>query len=107
MGDKRKKSVKTNHIHEPNPGFQSSHITLSFRPSGMRLYLRVLLKDPADEPPSETETYVRDFFTDAPGVLSVISVQPHSRGGFAVVLDRQEHDGFYDHLECSRLMFVL
>jgi hypothetical protein len=75
----------------------------------MRIYLHVLSRDPALEQSSDFEATVRTCVADAPGILSVTSVEPHTRGGFSVVADRVENlpDDFGDYFERSELMLVI
>ena len=75
----------------------------------MRLYLHVLSRDPELEQSPSFEATVRACVADAPGILSVTSVEPHNRGGFSVVADRAESlpDDFGDYFERSKLMLVI
>lgn len=75
----------------------------------MRLYLHVLSRDPVLEQSPDFEAAVRACVADAPGILSVTSVEPHTRGGFSVVADRVEDlpDNFDDYFERSKLMLVI
>jgi hypothetical protein len=75
----------------------------------MRLYLHVLSRDPVLEQSPDFEAVVRACVADAPGILSVTSVEPHTRGGFSVVADRVEDlpDDFGDYFERSKLMLVI
>jgi hypothetical protein len=75
----------------------------------MRTYLRVLSRDPAREKSLGFETFLRRCVAGAPGVVSITSVEPHSRGGFAVVIETVESlpRGFDDCFERSELMLVI
>ena len=75
----------------------------------MHCYLHVLPKDPAREQSPDFASDVRTCIADAPGILSVRSVEPHARGGFSVVADRIEElpDDFADYFERSELMLVI
>jgi hypothetical protein len=75
----------------------------------MRSSLRVLARDPAREQSPGFEAIIRKYVTDAPGVLSIISIEPHRRGGFSVIVDRVDElpDGFEAHFEHSALMWVI
>lgn len=75
----------------------------------MRLYLHVLSRDPDLEYLPSFEATVRACVAYAPGILSVTSVEPHTRGGFSIVADCVENlpDDFGDYFEKSKLMVVL
>ncbi|GAA5496368.1 hypothetical protein Rhal01_02551 [Rubritalea halochordaticola] len=75
----------------------------------MRLYLHVLSRDPELEQSPSFEASVWACVADAPGILSVTSVEPHTRGGFSVVADSVENlpDEFGDYFERSKLMLVI
>jgi hypothetical protein len=75
----------------------------------MRLYLHVLSRDPVLEHSPNFEAAVWACVADAPGILSVTSVEPHSRGGFSVVADRAENlpEDFGGYFERSKLMLVI
>ena len=75
----------------------------------MRLYLHVLSRDPVLEQSPDFKTAVRACVAAAPGILSVTSVEPHSRGGFSVVADRVDNlpEDFGGYFERSKLMLVI
>ncbi len=75
----------------------------------MSTYLRVLSRDPAREQSPGFEAFIRTCVAGAPGVVSITSVEPHSRGGFAVIIERVESlpGDFDDHFERSELMLVI
>ena len=75
----------------------------------MRSYLRVLSRDPAREQSPGFEASIRTCIADAPGVLSVTTIEPHSRGGYSVIVDRVEDlpNDFGDYFERSELMLVI
>ena len=75
----------------------------------MHTYLRVLSRDPAREQSPGFETFLRSCVAGAPGVVSITSVEPHSRGGFAVVIETVESlpRDFDDYFERSELMLVI
>jgi hypothetical protein len=74
----------------------------------MRAYLHVVSRDPMIGKLPGFEDIIRNCVVGAPGVTSVTSIEPHSKGGFSVIFDREEElpDGFGDYFEGSELMCV-
>jgi hypothetical protein len=75
----------------------------------MLSYLRILPSDLTRENSPELEASIRIWIANAPGVLSVVAIKPHKRGGYAVMIDQVEDlpHGFEDYFQHSEFMLVM
>jgi hypothetical protein len=75
----------------------------------MRCCLHVLARDPERESLPDYHEAIRKCIANAPGILEVTSIDPHTRGGFSVIVDRVETlpDDFDDYFEHSELTLVI
>ena len=74
----------------------------------MHRYLRVLAKDAEMEKLPDLADRIRACIEAAPGINAVNSVEPHGKGGYAVMTDSVEDlpDGFADYMAESDFLLV-
>ena len=75
----------------------------------MRGYLRLLTRDAEMEAAPDLEQCIKEFVTEAPGINGVKSIEPHGRGGFSVIIDRDDElpDEFAAHFQDSDYLLVI
>ena len=75
----------------------------------MRGYLRLLTRDAAMESAPDLEQRIREVVAEAPGINEVQSIEPHGRGGYSVIIDRDDElpDEFAAHFQDSDYLLVI
>jgi hypothetical protein len=75
----------------------------------MHGYFRVLSRDASADDDPEIQQKITAFMNAAPGIRAVKSVEPHGRGGFSVVVDRDDElpDSFASYFEAGDYMLVI
>ena len=75
----------------------------------MHGYFRVLSRDASTDADPKIQERITAFMAAAPGIRAVESVEPHGRGGFSVVVDRDDElpDSFASYFEAGDFMLVI
>lgn len=70
---------------------------------------RLMRRIPPFGPPDEEMDALRRTLASCPGVERIISIEVHRKGGYVAVLDfdRQQFDGYIEHMESDGWMNVI